>query len=86
MAVSSRSIQEDQAMQTPIKESNGARFGCGFVFGLVFAGLGSASAGIFGAYPIVAGVFIVALFFGLAAMHFGDSFWRWFSNWFGWFR
>ena len=63
-------------------ESKGKRFGCGFVAGLVLvisftAGTTGYGNGI-GALMFVLGI---ALVFGLAAMLFGDSFWRWAGKW-----
>lgn len=63
-------------------ESKKARFGCGFVFGLVFAGMSGATIAFTnGKLFLVAGTFLVSLIFGLAAMWFGDNFWRWVGNW-----
>ena len=63
-------------MSTNNAETNGARFGCGFVFGLVvglMALIGSSYA--FG-YTEIIFILIIGIVFGFAAMKFGSSFWR----------
>jgi hypothetical protein len=67
------------------KTEMGIRFGCGFVLGLFLFGLSSIwfvyeDRGIY-----VATVFFASFAFGLAALRFGDAFWRWFARWFSWF-
>ena len=66
--------------------NGGYRFGCGFVVGLFVGGV--ASLGIIGeTFGVQVTVTItIAFLFGLAAFYFRDSFWRWFSFWFGWFK
>jgi hypothetical protein len=62
-------------------ESNGARFGCGFVFGLVFSAIGLfAYMSTFGYFESVA-IIVTAVVFGFAALKFGDVFWRWVAKW-----
>ena len=72
-------------MRPTDKIEMGFRFGCGFVFGLLLFGLSS----IWFVYEdrgvYVASVIAAAFVFGLAAMRFGDGFWRWFARWFSWF-
>ena len=68
------------------KIEKGFRFGCGFVFGLLFFGFSSIwfvyeDVGVY-----VVAVLIAAIVFGLAALRFGDGFWRWFARWFSWFQ
>ncbi len=62
----------------------GIRFGCGFVFGLFlfgFSGYWIITEGR-GAYLFFVGVAATGL--GLAAVKFGDAFWRWISRWLSW--
>ncbi len=68
------------------KTELGIRFGCGFVFGLLLFGTSSLwwAYGYRGFYG--ATVFIAAIASGLAALKFGDAFWRWFARWFSWFN
>ena len=73
-------------MNSEDRAEKGARFGCGFVLGLVVAAPLTMRMFDAGINARVAMVVLVGLACGLAAMHFRDSFWRWFSNWFGWFR
>jgi hypothetical protein len=67
------------------KTEKGIRFGCGFVLGLFVFGLSS----MWFAYEdrgfYLVTVLVAALAFGLAALRFGDAFWRWFARWFSWF-
>ncbi len=67
------------------KTELGMRFGCGFVFGLAFFGLFS----MWFAYEdrgfTVVVILVAAFAFGLAALRFGDAFWRWFARWLSWF-
>ena len=67
-------------MDSEDNAEKGIRFGCGFVLGLVFAVPLWLSMSISDDH--VAGVMIIAiaLAFGFGALHFRDSFWRWFSN------
>ena len=65
-------------------ESKKARFGCGFVFGLVFAGGSAATLAYTDGMLFLAITLLVSVVFGLAAMRFGDSFWRWAGNWLKW--
>ena len=72
-------------MEPTKKTEQGIRFGCGFVFGLLFFGFGSIwlvyeDRGIHIAIALTA-----AVVFGLAALRYGDSFWRLFARWFSWF-
>ena len=73
-------------MNSTDKTEMGIRFGCGFIFGLVIFGLSS----IWFVYEDrsidVAIVLVAAFGFGLAALRFGDAFWRWFARWFNWYR
>lgn len=62
-------------------ESRGARFGCGFVFGLVLAGIGGVGAAFTDGKLFLAITIVVSVIFGLAAMRFGDRFWRWVKKW-----
>ena len=63
-------------------KSKVARFGCGFVFGLflVLGLIGGTDAGN-GGYGGAMYVLGIALICGLAAMLFGEAFWRWASKW-----
>ena len=58
------------------------RFGCGFVFGLALFSLSS----IWFVYEdrgfYLGTVLVAAVLFGLAALRYGDAFWRWFARWF----
>ena len=66
------------------RTEKGIRFGCGFVFGLLLFGVSS----IWFVYEDpglhVSAVLIASIAFGLAALRFGDAFWRWFARWFSW--
>ena len=62
----------------------GIRFGCGFFLGLVFGGLGAARWIYEDGHTIVATAIVIALIFGLAALHFGESFWRALKHWLWW--
>lgn len=62
-------------------ESKTVRFGCGFVLGLVFAGMSGAAVAYTDGNLFLAITLLVSVIFGLAAMHFGNSFWRWIGNW-----
>lgn len=71
-------------MNSDDKTEMGIRFGCGFVLGHLIFGLSSIwfvyeDRGIY-----IAIVFFAAFAFGLAALRFGDAFWRWFARWFWW--
>ena len=71
---------------TPIDKSEKAiRFGCGFVFGLILFGMSSVWFIIEERGTYVAAILIGATVFGLAALRFGEAFWRAFSRWFSWF-
>ena len=61
------------------------RFGCGFVFGLVFFGACSVWFLVHEPVTHAAAVLIGATIFGLAALRFGEAFWRAFGRWFSWF-
>lgn len=67
-------------MASSDKTEKAVRFGCGFVAGLAVGGLSTAYAFYDSGFPIVAVSIGVALVFAFAAMHFGDSFWRWLSR------
>jgi len=60
-----------------------ARFGCGFVFGLVLAGIGGVGAAFSDGMLFLAITLVLSAIFGLAAMQFGDNFWRWVGKWLG---
>ena len=60
------------------------RFGCGFIFGLVFFGISSIWFVVESSTYAIA-IIIAATVFGLAALRFGDAFWRAFGRWFSWF-
>ena len=62
-------------------ESKKARFGCGFVFGLVFAGMSGATVAFTEGKLFLAITLLLSVIFGLVAMQFGDGFWRWVGNW-----
>ena len=63
-------------------ESSGVRFGCGFVFGLVF-GVFSLSGFAFAFDHTEALILLgVAVACGYAAMRFGDRFWHWIAKWY----
>jgi len=62
-------------------ETNGARFGCGFVFGVVFGAFSAIGVAYSNGFEFIAIVLTIALVFGFAAMRFGDAFWRWVKNW-----
>ena len=60
------------------------RFGCGLIFGLVFFGISSIWFVVESSTYAIA-IIIAATVFGLAALRFGDAFWRAFGRWFSWF-
>ena len=75
--------RENSAKMTPGSiESKKGRFGCGFVFGLVFTGMSGAAIAFTDGKLFVATTVLFSLIFGLAAMRYGDDFWRWVGNWF----
>ena len=61
-------------------ESKKARFGCGFVFGFVLVGMSGATVAFSDGKLFFAVTIFLSLIFGLAAMRFGDGFWRWIGN------
>lgn len=73
-------------MESPNKTEKGIRFGCGFILGLILGGLGAAKMFYDSGNTIVAVTLFVALFLGLAATHFGDSFWQSLKHWVWWFH
>jgi len=72
-------------MEPADKTEKAFRFGCGFVLGLVFFGVSSVWFVIEERGMYVAAILIAAIVFGLAALRFGDAFWRAFGRWFSWF-
>ncbi len=62
-------------------ERRGVRFGCGFIFGLVLAGISGVGAMFTDGWLFAALILLLAVIFGLAAMQFGDYFWRWVGKW-----
>ena len=66
------------------KTELGFSFGCGFVFGFLLFGMSS----LWFVYEDrglhVATVLVAAVVFGLAALRFGDAFWRWLARWLSW--
>ena len=62
-------------------ESKKARFGCGFIFGFVFVGMSGVEVAYTNGKVFLATTILLSLIFGLAAMRFGDSFWRWIGTW-----
>ncbi len=62
----------------------GIRFGCGFVFGLLLFGLSAIWFITEGLSAYLIFVFVAATALGLAAVKFGDAFWRWISKWLSW--
>lgn len=71
-------------MNDPDKTEKGIRFGCGFLVGLVFGGLGAARLFYESGNTIVAAALVFAVIFGLAAMQFGDRFWHSLKHWVWW--
>lgn len=62
-------------------ETNGSRFGCGFIFGVVLgllSLLGMTYLLGFAELFIVLGVAVIC---GFAAMKFGNRFWQWIARW-----
>ncbi len=72
-------------MEPADKTRKAFRFGCGFVLGLVFFGLSSFAFLIEEGNAYIAAIFVAAIACGLAALWFGDAFWRAFGRWFSWF-
>jgi hypothetical protein len=62
-------------------EINGARFGCGFLLGVVIALLTSLPAVFSLDSKVLVYVLVVAVVFGIAALRYGDAFWRTIGNW-----
>lgn len=57
-------------------ETNRAKFGCGFVFGLVVGLIALVGTSYAFGYTEIIYILIIAIVFGFAAMKFGDAFWR----------
>ena len=72
-------------MQPADKTAKTLRFGCGFVFGLVFFGISSIWFVVEERNYYVAAILVAASVFGLAALWFGEAFWRAVGQWFSWF-
>ncbi len=72
-------------MQPSDKTGKALRFGCGFVFGLAFFGISSIWFVIEEPGNYVAAILVGASVFGLAALRFGEAFWRVIGRWFSWF-
>lgn len=72
-------------MKPSDKTEKALRFGYGFVFGLIFFGISSIWFVIEERDAYVVAILIAASVFGLAALWFGDAFWRGISRWFSWF-
>ena len=62
----------------------GIRFGCGFVFGLLFFGFSAIWFITEGLSAYLTFVFVAATALGLAAVIFGDALWRSLSKLFSW--
>ena len=62
-------------------ETKGARFGCGFAFGVVFGAFSAIGVAYSNGFEFMAVVLSIALTLGFAAMRFGDAFWRWVGKW-----
>ncbi len=71
-------------MESPSSTEKVIRFGCGFFFGVIVIGLGGARAFYYRGDSFLAFILIAALIFGLAAMRYGDSFWRALKNFGTW--
>jgi ABC-type dipeptide/oligopeptide/nickel transport system permease subunit len=62
-----------------------ARFGCGFLVGMVMAAGCSLIYGAQTMPTLIAAWIVFALIFGLLAAYFGDKFWQNIIHWFPWF-
>ena len=72
-------------MKLADKTEKSIRFGCGFVFGFLCFSFSSVWFAYEDGGVYLAVVLVAAVLFGLAALRFGDAFWRWFGQWFSWF-
>ena len=72
-------------MEPADKTEKAFRFGCGFVLGLVFFGFSSVWFVIEERGTYVVAILVAAIVFGLAALQFGDAFWKALGRWFSWF-
>jgi hypothetical protein len=73
-------------MEFSDRPEKGIRFGCGFVLGLILGGIGAAGMFYEDGKTIIAVALVVALILGIAALQFGDSFWRLMKHWVWWFH
>jgi len=73
-------------MEFSDKPERRIRFGCGFILGLILGGIGAARMFYDNGNTIIAVTLVVALILGLAALQFGDSFWRVMKHWVWWFN
>ena len=71
-------------MEPVDKTELGIRFGCGFIFGLLLFGLSAVWFIVEQSSSYLVFVVLAAIVLGLAAMKFGDAFWRWISRWLSW--
>lgn len=71
-------------MSTVDKGEKVTRFGCGFLFGVVFGGLLAARLFYENGYSAIAATVLLATVFGLLAMRFGDRFWLSMKRWVWW--
>ena len=80
--------QSEPLKESPVeptdKTEKGIRFGCGFIFGLFLFGFSAYWFITEGRSLYVILVLSAAVVLGLAAMVFGDAFWRWISRWLSW--
>ena len=60
------------------------RFGCGFLFGVVFGGFAAARLFYENGFVVLAATALVSTFLGLAAVQFGDRFWLSLKHWIWW--
>jgi hypothetical protein len=62
-------------LEPPDAQEKRIRFGCGFIFGLVTAGVSSVSFLLANRYYIAALCLFAGFLFGFAAVKYGDEFW-----------
>jgi hypothetical protein len=57
------------------------RFGCGFLFGVVFGGAAAVRTFYDSGYTVVAATILVSTVFGLLAIRYGDRYWLSLKKW-----
>lgn len=71
-----QTLSKGAELTTNNTEFNGAKFGCGFVFGLVVGLIALVGSAYSFGYTEIIFVLVIAIVFGFAAMKFGSAFWR----------